>query len=407
LRRGAEDWGFRWADTKELTHGLHPYPARMVPQVARRLLGRYSKPGGLVLDPFCGSGTVLVEAVLLGRRAVGVDVNPLAVLLARVKSKPVEPGLVRGSLRKLLAEVSADLGLLRSGRLLAELPEFPNVRYWFKEGVGEELSVVMRRVQGLGEPRLRALALVCLSQCARRASNIYSAGDTFTKRLREEELQSHTPDVEHFFTQSVNKAITAMQAFYNASARGRFGVAQVLQGDARSLPLPDCSVDAVVTSPPYGEERSTVSYTRWSRVSAPWLGFTTEMFRSASRASLGESPRQGWRLPETLRAALEPVAREDPLLARAASRFFADYFSSLGEMARVLVRGGRCCVVVGDRSLRRRRIPVGAITREMGEALGLGHIKSFKRRIPSKSIPWSVAKGETIHGENIVIMRKQ
>ncbi len=85
-----QDWTFSKADTSYLTHGLHDYPARMIPQIARRLIERYSPKGGRVLDPFCGSGTTLVEARLMGRDSVGSDVNPFALLLAKVKSTPID-----------------------------------------------------------------------------------------------------------------------------------------------------------------------------------------------------------------------------------------------------------------------------------------------------------------------------
>jgi DNA modification methylase len=85
-----EDWTFAHADTQYLTHGFHPYPARMVPQIANRVITRYSKPGDLILDPFCGSGGVLVEAKLLGTNSVGVDINPLAVIIAKAKTTPID-----------------------------------------------------------------------------------------------------------------------------------------------------------------------------------------------------------------------------------------------------------------------------------------------------------------------------
>jgi len=75
--KAIEDWTFRKANTHEHIHGIHPYPARMIPQIARKLIKIYSKPDDIVLDPFCGSGSVLAEANMLGRRAIGIDINPL------------------------------------------------------------------------------------------------------------------------------------------------------------------------------------------------------------------------------------------------------------------------------------------------------------------------------------------
>ena len=73
-------WDFRKSNTKEYTHCFHNYPAMMIPQVARKLLERYGVPGGWLLDPYCGTGTSMVEASLFGMNAIGCDINPLVRL---------------------------------------------------------------------------------------------------------------------------------------------------------------------------------------------------------------------------------------------------------------------------------------------------------------------------------------
>ena len=89
--RADESWDFRKADTKRLTHGIHPYPAMMIPQVAARLISRYGAAGDVLFDPYCGTGTSLLEAKLAGMDAVGTDLNPLARLIASVKTTAI-PG---------------------------------------------------------------------------------------------------------------------------------------------------------------------------------------------------------------------------------------------------------------------------------------------------------------------------
>ena len=79
LRVEDSSWDYRGESTKSLTHGFHSYPAMMIPQVARRLIEKYSKEGDILLDPFCGSGSVLVEARLARRYSWGIDLNPLAI----------------------------------------------------------------------------------------------------------------------------------------------------------------------------------------------------------------------------------------------------------------------------------------------------------------------------------------
>ncbi len=107
-----EDWDFADADTKTHTHGYHVYPAMMIPQVARRLIRSYGGGAQLLLDPFCGSGTSLVEARLAGLDAVGIDLNPFAVLLARAKTTDYNLSTLLRQARQLRQFVS---DLVRGG----------------------------------------------------------------------------------------------------------------------------------------------------------------------------------------------------------------------------------------------------------------------------------------------------
>ncbi len=120
------DWDFVNANTKKFTHGLHPYPARMVPQIAYRLIKRYSKPYDIVLDPFCGSGTVLTEARVmksdgnnerqLPRNAIGNEINPLALLLSKVKSEVYDVLKLDKSVSSLLVKIEDAFSLRRRGK---------------------------------------------------------------------------------------------------------------------------------------------------------------------------------------------------------------------------------------------------------------------------------------------------
>jgi DNA modification methylase len=80
---------FSVKESHEFTHGLHIYPAKIVPQIARELIAKCSNPLDVVLDPFCGSGTVLVESLVANRHSIGIDINTLALLLAKVKTTPL------------------------------------------------------------------------------------------------------------------------------------------------------------------------------------------------------------------------------------------------------------------------------------------------------------------------------
>lgn len=103
--QGAQDWTFRDVSTQKHTHGIHLYPARMHPEIARRVISKYSNSGDVVFDPFMGSGGVLLESILNGNNATGLDINPLAVLISKVKTtvfKNKKISLITKSLQTIL-----------------------------------------------------------------------------------------------------------------------------------------------------------------------------------------------------------------------------------------------------------------------------------------------------------------
>ena len=95
-----DDWTFNGASTRDLTHCYHDYPARMIPQVARKLLELFGKDAKILFDPYCGSGTSLVEANIRGIDAIGTDLNPLARLIAKTKTSTPDVRIVENLVLK-------------------------------------------------------------------------------------------------------------------------------------------------------------------------------------------------------------------------------------------------------------------------------------------------------------------
>ena len=182
----APSWEYADADTQYLTHNIHRYSGKFIPQIAARAISLLTQPGELVVDPYCGSGTTLLESALLGRRALGVDLNPLAVLIARVKTTPIPEAALNGLVRTLgnaLAMSGADSGLpLFQNPAEGEVsgpgqdPRFDCEwhRKWFQPHVRRELlaiDLVIREVDGQA---LRDFARVAFSNILRRSSNAHS-----------------------------------------------------------------------------------------------------------------------------------------------------------------------------------------------------------------------------------------
>jgi len=405
-----EDWDFKSADTQYMTHGIHPYPARMLPQIAERLIKRYllaqtQKPPGelLVLDPFCGSGTVLAESKRLGLNSIGNDINPLALLLAKVKSTRVDETEFRQGVSRAVEAIDRALVKARRGQLRVDTPDIPNVKHWFKDDVIRDLVAIQCHLLETRDPVLRDFLKVCFSLTAFETSNIDLRSSRFIRVFSKDKLRRHRPDVAKTFREVAIDISKRLISFSTYCFGENFS--QVVWGDARSLPLKDSSIDLVVTSPPYGEERNTIGYTRWSKLSLYWLNFKSSLINVLEKASLGGKHAPLDTDSETANEVLKKVEKIDPERAAEAAPFFIDYLDCLKELERVQKKDSYCCIVIGNRLIKRIPVDMGQVTVELGEKVGFSHVKTYYRKIPKKMIPWSGPTGKTIASENIVILK--
>ena len=201
--------------TRRYTHYLFRYPAKFHPPVARALLERHTQPGDRVLDPFCGSGTLLIEAALSGRSAIGSDVDPVAAFVSRVKASPLDGARLRkrwARLEKQLVPLARtakkyddlqwqDIGDRTYRREIAglEVPAIPNLFHWFRRYVIVDLARIKREVVALDATRAeRAFFLLCFASIIRNCSNadpVPVSGLEVTSHMkkRDEEGVSSTP----------------------------------------------------------------------------------------------------------------------------------------------------------------------------------------------------------------------
>jgi DNA modification methylase len=400
-----EDWTFADADTEYMTHGLHPYPARMIPQVARKLIERYSDPKSAVLDYFCGSGTVLAEARLGGRNCVGIDLNPLAYLITQAKITEIEPSTLRAAWGKLKSKVTADITKLRFGETDIKPLRIPEINedFWFKKNAQRELTVIRKHLDELKETdeTLWRFFAVSFSNTVKRASN--NRPDEFKiYRLPPHKLEKHKPNTLAIFVEQTEGNIERMKEYYGAVDKTT--THRVLMEDSRHSSLPNGSADLIVTSPPYGDSHTTVAYGQFSRFASLWLGLEPEMVLRVDKKSLGGTRRQHADLPsDALKHTLDAIRKNSAERANEALWFFVDLYDCLKEAHRVIRSGGYGCYVIGNRTVRRIKVPSDKITAELGEAIGFKHITTYYRKIPTKRMPW-VNAPENIPGQTVATM---
>ena len=137
-----ESWDFRKVNTKELTHCFHSYPAMMIPQVARRIIKNYGKEGDVLFDPYCGTGTSLVEANIKNISAIGTDLNPLARLIATAKTTKINSDLLNSEINNFI-NYSFKSNFQNKKSYSKIIPDVTNIDYWFSKGTQEKLGTIL------------------------------------------------------------------------------------------------------------------------------------------------------------------------------------------------------------------------------------------------------------------------
>jgi len=295
-----------------LTHNLHPYPAKYVPQIPREIIERLTLPGDWVLDPFCGSGTTLVECALIGRNSVGTDVNPLSCLISKAKSKRLSAKQLKALSQ--FGESVASLATLTVPK--NAIPEFFGIDKWFMPDVQVELAALLKMIRDVPDIAVRSVLEVVFSAIVVRVSNQDS--DTRYKAVSKVLPKGV---VRQVFLPRLSDAIARCTAF---SETAKDVVANVWQLDATRETSPGGhQFNLVVTSPPY---MNSYDYYLYHKHRMRWLGLDVADTQEKEFGSRNKHNDKGLGID----AYNEPVAR------------------SIALTRSILADDGYYCVVVGD-----------------------------------------------------------
>lgn len=313
-------WDFHKENTREHLHVLHPYPARYIPQIPRKAILKFSKPGDVVLDPFCGCGTTLLESSLLGRPSIGVDNNAVAILVTRAKMAHYSKGDLT-NLRDFSSNID---NLISQAPEDAWRPEYKNSDYWFDERAIVELSKLKWAVNTLEEPS-RTFALAVFSSIIVRVS--YQDSDTRYARIERSYQSNETIRAyKSRLTEAIEQLVTMAERTRSKT--------EVYLADARDLSfLQNSSVDFIVTSPPY---LNAYDYHKYHRHRLHWIEGDVAFARDREIGKHDTFTR--------------PKATPD--------RYFEDMQKCFVEWHRILRSSGKAMVVVGDAIVSGQPVPI-------------------------------------------------
>ncbi len=407
-----ESWDYKNANTKQYTHCFHTYPAMMIPQVAGRILDEYGIGAKLLFDPYCGTGTSLVEANLRGINAIGTDINPLARLIAKVKTTIIPLNI----LDEYLKDFNDYLFSIRMGQIRPDpkIPKFKNVDYWFKKETQYWLAIVKDYIEKIENKDVKDFFKVAFSETVREVS-LTRNSEFKLYRMSEKQIEKFNPDVPSTIMTKLlrnRNGLAEYMAVKNNSAFSKIYDFNTVDGIPKDI-LPSESVDIIVTSPPYGDSRTTVAYGQFSRLSNQWLGF--EENNGVDKRSMGGERRKIMKNFDfkPLDDAISKIYKISKSRAYDVVSFYIDYEKSIKNVSKVVKDGGIVAYVVGNRRVKGVEIPNDEITKEFFERKGFKHLKTIIRAIPSKRMPKKNSPSNvvgatdvTMNYEYIVILQK-
>lgn len=379
----AIDWDFAGAKTSYLTHGLHPYPAKFIPQIPNALIQELSGVGDIVGDIFCGSGTTLVEAITLKRHAVGIDANPLACMISRAKTSVISETdatdlLSVAQRAKVLSDTlsceESDLFPKEAFRSKQWRPQFEKLDFWFAAHVIEELAEALSWCRNMPSTSAQALALTAFSAIVVAVSK----QDSDTRYVRREKSLPPGETLRRF-ARSIEQA-TRAAAEYSELIEPRFEC-QVVEGSL--LELPDIPrLDLMVCSPPYP---NAYSYHLYHMTRMIWLGMDQPLFKKQEIGSHRKYSSNGKN-------------------GATVETFRTEFSAILEWLTTRLKPSGYACFVVGDSTLKGQRINNADLISNAGQAVGFHEVMRIDRTMQSSKKSFNPAIGK-IKTENILILQ--
>lgn len=354
---------------------VHPFPARMAPELALERLPRRLDDGLHVLDPMMGSGTLPVLAALQGYRAIGIDSDPLAVLIARTNGRRLPPDYAEAADR--VVEYARAASRAAWEHVDPDTQAF--IDYWFDPVAQRRLGALARQIAtahpGVRDQLWCAFSRLIITKDA-GASRARDVSHSRPHRVRE--AASFNP-IERFA-----EAVAAIAKRHRLIGISRPSAARLrlIRGDARRLPVKSESIDIVMTSPPYLQ---AIDYLRGHRMSLVWMGYSVDELRSLRSESIGteRGADLDQRYEHVLRAAVTGS------LSRRAERIVAQYLTDMGqalrEIHRVLRVGGQATLVVADARLGGVAVSIATIIREVAAVEQLACVSHTRRAIPAGS----------------------
>ncbi len=393
-------------------HRVHPYPAMLHPLLVDFLIDTYAEKEDVIFDPFCGSGVTLLQSGINGHESIGFDINPLALLIARAKTQIYQEEKLLREFEDLKKTVYQNASPLFNDNDKIDVPKIKNRDYWYSKSVIDDLGrirfVLKNNPYKYKDFFMANFAFICRDQSLTRK------GEFKRYRLNKEKIAKAKNEV---FTRFFSHTQKMIKVFLNTDIPRK--KSKPILANSENKISAKIKYDLVITSPPYGDSRTTVAYGQYSSFGSEWInnlnGHAGNSGYSIDRECLGKESQLSGDLDnyKLLTEVVEKIKSVDPKRANEVLFFFNGYYKAIRNIIRNLNKKGKVCFIVGNRTVKGFQIPMDQITASFIDNMGLNFEGIFIRDIlnkvmPSKNSPSNKAgeKSRTMTHEYVVVFSK-
>ena len=402
-------WDFKNVTASGI-HKISAYPATMVPDMQYELIKLIKSEDSSIkniLDPFHGSGTTLVEGEKNNLSPIGIDINPLANLITKVKLQGVNKKYIDIANNRIEK-------FLKSDSFEFDKHYFYNIEKWYRKDFIITFSKIRSAIQREKYRYVRQYYWVCLINILKKYSNTRSS--TFKLHVKE---QNDIEKMENHIVEDFIKSINEYSQYLPDYNRRKKIDLKIGKSEDILYGMKSDSVDLIVTSPPYGDNSTTVTYGQYSMLPIYWIdrkdmeSFDEKLidnYSSIDSNSLGgriRRTKQNYQ-SDCLNKYVESIATDK---RKKVVNFITDYLDVMGQMGRIIKKNKRIVLTLGNRRVDNKTVPLSKVTQEYFESIGFELEVSITRNIPIKRMPRRLSNVkdksvESMNQEYVLILRK-
>ncbi len=439
LNKGEEFWSFQKDCERDYVHGIFAYPAMMVPQMQREIIKVFKDlaPNDkmILFDPFMGSGTIMVEGMLQGADILGIDINPLAYLVSKVKTTIYS-----------LEGLSRAIKMLKHNIDYVEKTpvetSFDNIDKWFKSEIIVELDHIKKQIQKESSIKVRRFMWVAFSETIRLVCN--SRSSTYKLHIKEKEvIDSFDRSAIDVFKNTIDRNYLSTKQYQeklhnkgfirkNRTRSTYSGNIEVCLGDSLKISNSLCKKykpNIIITSPPYGDNHTTVTYGQYSILSLRWIDLddiskhidksVINSLSQIDKMSMGGSffgttdSNDFLNVSTTLQEECKKIRDNDTKKENKVLSFYSDFYKFIGAIQGVC-SNTYVVMTIGNRTVAKNRIKMDQILEQFFNHFGFDLVYKFKRNILNKRMPVNNhtnestgEKSKTMTKEYVLILKKR